>query len=110
MATVEHLNEVQLACAGASMMDESGREYIHLPALKLPEGCRPDQVDGLLCLSQHSGYLTRLFLAQVIPGRGANWTAHVILGRTWHTWSWNHVPSSLRPMEILAEHLRGLRG
>ena len=26
-----------------------------------------------------------------------------------HSWSWNHVRQELRPMEILAEHLRGLR-
>jgi hypothetical protein len=33
----------------------------------------------------------------------------VVLGKTWYTWSWNQVPAGLRPAEMLAEHLRGLR-
>lgn len=108
MIPSEHLSELQLVCAGASEMTEGGQEYIHLPALKLPEGCSVKEVEALLCLSPHSGYVTRLFLAQP-PGRGANPTSHCILGRTWHSWSWNHVPNTLRPAQVLAEHLRGLR-
>jgi hypothetical protein len=104
----EHLQELQMVCAGATEMTEGGQEYIYLPALKLPEGCNVKEVEALLCLSPHTGYATRLFLAQP-PGRGANPTSPCILGRTWHTWSWKDVPNTLRPMEILAEHLRGLR-
>jgi hypothetical protein len=109
MIAVEHLNEIQLACTNAAPMTEGGRDYISLPALKLPDGCNPSVVEALICISEHSGYPTRLFLSQQIGGRGANWSTHVIFGKTWHTWSWNYVPGTLRPMEILAEHLRGLR-
>jgi len=109
MVAAEHLQEIRLVCNQAEAMAEGAQDYIHLPALTLPDGCTPRQVDALLCLSQHSGYSTRLFLAQSVSGRGNNWTPHVIFGKTWYTWSWNHVPSALRPMEILAEHLRGLR-
>jgi hypothetical protein len=109
MISVEHMNEIKHVCAGATEMAEGGHTYIHLPALKLPEGCGPSEIPALLCISQHGGYTTRLFLPQVILGRGINWTSHVIFGKTWHTCSWNNVPASLRPMEILAEHLRGLR-
>lgn len=109
MVAPEHLQEVRLVCIQAEAMVEGGQDYIHLPALTLPAGCNPRQVDALLCLSQHSGYPTRLFLAQPTTGRGNNWTTHVIFGKTWYTWSWNYVLSAIRPMEILAEHLRGLR-
>jgi len=108
MQSLEHLEELQFVCEGATEIREGGQVYIHLPVLKLPDGCNVKEVEALLCLSPHSGYPTRLFLAQP-AGRGNNWSPHCILGRTWHTWSWNHVPNSLRPMEMLAEHLRGLR-
>jgi hypothetical protein len=78
-------------------------------ALKLPGGCNPGVLDALMALHQHSGYPTRLFLAQRVQGRGQNWTVHHVLGRTWHTWSWNYVKADRRPAEVLAEHLRGLR-
>lgn len=108
MPSIEHLEELQLVCEGAKEIREGGQVYIHLPALKLPDGCNLKEVEALLCLSPHGSYPTRLFLAQP-AGRGANPSTHCILGRTWHTWSWNHVPNSLRPIEVLAEHLRGLR-
>jgi len=104
----EHLSELQFVCEGAREMCEGVQVYIHLPALKLPDGCNLKEVEALLCVSPHSGYPTRLFLAQP-AGRGANPSTHCILGRTWHTWSWNNVPNTLRPVEILVEHLRGLR-
>lgn len=108
MPSVEHLTELQLACEGATEIHEGGQVYYHLPVLKLPDGCNLKEVEAILCLSPHSGYSTRLFLAQP-AGRGNNWSTHCILGRTWHTWSWNNVPNNLRPTEVLAEHLRGLR-
>lgn len=108
MIPAEHLKEVQFICEGAQEVSEGGQAGLHLPVLKLPDGCSSKEDEALLWLSQHSGYSTRLFLAHP-AGRGNNWSAHCVLGRTWHTWSWNHVPNTLRPIEILAEHLRGLR-
>lgn len=103
------LTELQILCPGASVLVEAGIEYVHLPALSLPPGAAPSQSEALLCPQQHGGYVTRLFLASPVAGRGANWTAHTIFGRNWHSWSWNGVSPSLRLAQILSEHLRGLR-
>jgi len=108
MATPEEIAELQAVSPGAKEITEGGQVYIHLPTLSLPPGCGPSPVEALLCLSQHTGYPTRLFLSQA-PGRGSNPSSHCIMGRTWHTWSWNYIPASLRPIEVLAEHLRGLQ-
>jgi hypothetical protein len=109
MLTPEHLREVQLVCASAKEMTEGGHTYVHMPVLRLPEGYNPREVEALLWLTSSGTYPTRLFLSQIVSGKGANWTSHVILGKTWHTWSWKDIPGSLRPAEILAAHLRGLR-
>lgn len=109
MVAAEHLQELTELCGEVRELTESGRMYIYLPRLRLPSGCVPKEVEGLLCLQEHSGYATRLFLSQTIPGRGANWTVHHIASRAWHSWSWNNVSAQLRPAQILAEHLRALR-
>jgi hypothetical protein len=109
MIATADLSEFQLVSPEPREMGEGGQVYIYLPALKLPSGCSPAQTDALLCLSQHSGYPTRLFLAHRVNGRGQNWNTYRILDREWHSWSWNHIRGDRRPMEILAEHLRGLR-
>jgi hypothetical protein len=109
MLSPEHLAEMKAVCSGVEELTEGGQVYLHLPALKLPGGCNPGVLDALMALHQHSGYPTRLFLAQRVQGRGQNWTVHHVLGRTWHTWSWNYVKADRRPAEVLAEHLRGLR-
>ncbi len=101
------MKELFAICPGAQEMIEGGITYIYLPQLKLP--CAPGLIDGLLCIQQHGGYTTRLFLSQPVSGKGANWSVHEIVGRTWHTWSWNNVPANLRPAEILAGHLRTFR-
>ena len=109
MVASEHLDE--LRAAFGEVTEKGGRRSrSRLPSpSRTPRGCAPREMQALLCLGQHGGYTTRLFLQQAIPGRGANWSSHVVLGRPWWTWSWNQVPASLRPAEILAEHLRGLR-
>jgi hypothetical protein len=109
MIDQSHLQELQRAAGEVSVMAEGGVDLVFIPRLILPEGCIPRETPALLCTGQHGGYTTRLFLPAIIPGKGANWTQHVVLGKTWYTWSWNQVPAGLRPAEILAEHLRGLR-
>lgn len=103
------LEELKSLCPGATVMPEAGRDYIFLPSLKLPPGREPNVTDGLLCVNERDGYPTRLFLAARYPERGANWNEFRILDRTWHSWSWNHVSSAQRPLQMLAEHLRALR-
>lgn len=109
MISEEALAELRAICLDAKEMTEGGLTYILLPNLKLPAGCNPPQVDGLLCLQARDGYPTRLFLSQPVAGKVSNWATHRILDRTWHTWSWNNVSSGLRPAQILAEHLRAFR-
>lgn len=106
-AATAALDEIRSLCSAAEELAEAGIQYIYLPDLKLP--CAPGLVDGLLALQQHGGYTTRLFLSVPVVGKGANWTVHQILGRTWHSWSWNNVPATLRPIEILVNHLDALR-
>jgi hypothetical protein len=103
----DEMDDLMRMCPGAQAMPEGGIEYILLPGLKHP--CAPGTLDALLCPQQHGGYLTRLFLSAPIAGKGNNWSTHVILSRTWHTWSWNNVPANQRLAEILAQHLRALR-
>jgi hypothetical protein len=109
MVAADQLQELTDLCGEVRELSEGGRVYLHLPKLKLPSGCVPAEVEALLCLQEHSGYPTRLFLSQPVSGRGANWSVHHVLGRPWHTWSWNNVSAQLRPAAILAEHLRALR-
>ena len=62
MTNDELLAELNLICAGAKEMAECGSAYIFLPALHLPDGCTPKQVDALLRLSStNTDYPTRLF-------------------------------------------------
>src|ERR1051326_4762778 len=101
------MSELRAICTRAREIIEAAIHYIYLPKLKLPSA--PAVVDGLLCVQQHSGYATRLFLSAEVPGKGSNWSSHQILGRTWYTWSWKDVSADLRPIEILSGHLRALR-
>jgi hypothetical protein len=104
-----HLDELRVACRDLQVMQEAGLEFIYLPGLRMPTGLSPSSVDGLLCLGPHGGYTTRLFLAEQVKGKGANWSSHSFFGRTWWVCSWNHVSASLRPIEIVAGHLGAFR-
>ena len=113
MISDEHVADLNLICAGAKEMAECGSTYIFLPALHLPEGCTPKQVDALLRLSStNTDYPTRLFLSQVVSSSSAlNWNASnvVILQRNWFAFSWRDVLNEGRPIEIVAQHLKALR-
>jgi hypothetical protein len=101
------LEEIRALHPGASSFVEQGRRYIHLPALKLRD--QSDIREALLCLDEHSGYPTRLFLDAPVAGKGTNWSSHQILDRLWHSWSWNYITADRSPMEILANHVRALQ-
>jgi hypothetical protein len=103
------LDEIRRVCSEAKEMEEGGLAYLYMPKLKLPKGCEPQVMDGLLCLHSREGYLTRLFLSARVSNKSLNWSSHRIFEREWHTWSWNGVNANLRPIEILLGHLRALR-
>jgi hypothetical protein len=99
------MEELAALCPNVREMEEAGHRYVSIPELIIGGKV----LGGLLCLTDRDGYPTRLFLTEPVLGKGQNWSAHQILGRTWHTCSWNQVSSTLRPAQVLAEHMRGLR-
>lgn len=104
------LRQLQVVAPDARPVVEAGVTYVYLPALKLPLGCEPPEVEGLLRPSAGpDGYATRLFLSSPFLQKGQNWTVHRILDKTWHAFSYNGVPSDLRLIEILANHLKVLQ-
>ena len=109
MIAADALDELRGISPQAETMHEAGLDYIFLPGLKLPPGRQPEVVDALLCLGARDGYPSRLFLSAPLSDRGQNWCAVQILGRTWHSWSWNHVQAGQRPAQMLAQHVRALR-
>jgi hypothetical protein len=112
MPSAEELSELNQLCAGAKVMPEGDSVYIFLPALKLPKGCSPAQVDALLRIrSPLTDYPTRLFYASKIAcSKQLNWnsTNVVILQRNWFAYSWSNVAADRPPVELVAEHLRAL--
>jgi hypothetical protein len=87
---------------------DAGQRYIHVPTLRLPVGCTPTGVAALICMDTRDGYPTRLFLSEKVTttARELNWnTTAAIAGKTWHSFSWNYVPSSPRPVEVLIGHV-----
>jgi hypothetical protein len=109
MLPEDQVEELKTLCQSARVLHEAGQEYVLLPGLKLPPGSNPAVVDGLLCPHQHSGYLTRLFLSEQVPGKGANWNPHQILDRTWYSPSWQAIGADLRLIEMLLGHLEVYR-
>lgn len=105
--SAQRLEAIQALCPGAQELSEAGIVYVYLPGLKLP--CCEAPVDALLCPQQHGGYSTRLFLERPFAQKGQNWTVHHILGRPWHTMSYNGVSVQLPWIEILANHLGSLK-
>ena len=101
------LTEFNVLYPGSRQMTEQGRQYVYIPALKLPG--HAGTCEALLCLSEHSGYTSRLFLAHPIPNKGQNWTVHRIFDKVWHSWSWQNVVPSGKPLSVLANHLQALQ-
>ncbi len=99
----------------AKVFTESGTAFVLLPRQPIQVGEDRREMDALLCPGTHSGYTTRLFLDQpiadrsTIKGQAANWTVHNILGRAWHTWSWQNVSASLPLPQMLLAHLHAFR-
>ena len=104
----EQLAELTAVCPAARYVTEAGHQFVDLPGLKIAVGGATETRDALLTLGPHNGYESRLYLSAPIPGRGTNWTTHTVLGRYWHTPSWNYVRSG-RPIEMLQQHLKVYR-
>lgn len=100
--------DLRTLCPEARYLEEGGVGFISLPGLRFPVRQEITIRDALLSLQAHTGYASRLYVDQPIPGVGQNWTCHIVFGRGWHTPSWDGVkPAS--PMEMLQGHLRVYR-
>jgi hypothetical protein len=108
MTEADDLAELRGICPAASYLAEGGCSFVSLPCLQIGVDDRVLTRDALLSLGAHTGYTSRLYLSDPIPDRGANWTIHTVLGRSWHTPSWNQVAPG-RPIEMLQQHLRMYR-
>jgi hypothetical protein len=110
MIAPEELEELRAICAGAKPLSDGPLELVHLPDLRFEsDGNQVEVPEALLCLSAHHGYSTRLYLSQPILRKAKNWTVQTIAGRVWHSWSWQGVPHTHSPAQILAQHLKALR-
>jgi hypothetical protein len=109
MIEAESLNKFLSVYPAAKAHSDGGFDFIYIPLLKMPEGCSPTEVEALLCPQKRDGYATRLFISQPIAGKGNNWTTHHILGRVWHSWSWQGVSPTQELTQILLGHLNAFR-
>lgn len=105
----EELAELKEVCAAVAPMSEGGTEFAYLPGLKILTVQGVVVRDALLSLGPHTGYTSRLYLSAAISSsKAANWTVHTVLGKAWHTPSWNNVVKS-RPIEMLLQHLKAYK-
>src|SRR6185437_4094011 len=109
MCSEEQLAELKSICPDAAPTADGPLRLIHLPKLIVTSDGKDTVVEALLCLTTHTGYPTRLFLSQNFPNRPRNWQTAVVLGRTWHTWSWTGISADQSPTQILIQHLTALR-
>jgi len=107
--SAEDLLELRTICPGAEPMTDGPLHLVYLPSLRVLSDGKEHAVDGLLCLTTHKGYVTRLYLSRSFQQKQANWRVEQLVGRAWHSWSWQGVPALHRPAAILAQHLRALR-
>lgn len=112
MITIEQTQSLKSAFPNLELGKESETEFIVIRNLRLPEGCDPSVVDGLLCPTLRDGYPSRLFLAQKIShqGKGTNWNADgvLILGQLWWAVSWK-TREGQTLLEMIQDHLRAFR-
>ena len=111
MISDDKINGIREIYPNAQTMAEAGIDFIYIPAITISTSKGQRTLNALLCPMAHpTGYMTRLFLSEPCEGCGqsANWNTFRILERQWHSWSWQNVPASLTPAQILAAHLRAL--
>jgi hypothetical protein len=92
---------------------DGGVDFILIRNIRLPDGCHPPTVDGLLCPTQRDGYPSRLFLAQKIThsGLGQSWNAAgvQIAGSQWWAVSWKIHKDRLTLLGIVLAHCEAFK-
>lgn len=89
---------------GATRHAEAGMIYFRLPRISFLSCGQTLTREGLLCMTAHGGYPTRLMLSSPAPKPG-NWFLHQALARNWHWLSVSGILADRPPVEVLAEHL-----
>jgi hypothetical protein len=104
---LESLREIS---SQASLHDDGGVPCVLLPRTHLVSPSGLQVMDTVLCPRGLGGYVTRLLLERRISEKGSlNWQQVMLLGRAWHTWSWNQISPDQPWIQIFAEHARLLR-
>lgn len=108
----DQILELKSIAPDLSIAQDGGYTYIRIDNLQLPDYCKPNVVNALLCPSQKDGYESSLFYSVNITGlpNTRNWNRIDvrILEERWYAMSWR-VNSGLRLSEMLLIHLSALR-
>jgi hypothetical protein len=108
----DQILELKSIAPDLSIAQDGGYTYIRIDNLQLPDYCKPNVVNALLCPSQREGYESSLFYSAPISGypNARNWNRNNvrILDENWHAISWRVTPG-LRLLEMLQIHLSALR-
>lgn len=110
----EQIDCLKTLYPGLSMAEEGGLSFILIENLKLPEGCEPRVVKGLLCPMKRDGYPSRLFISAKVShkGKGQNWNPTngcVILGQQWWAVSWKTTQPDQTLSQMVLDHLLAFR-
>lgn len=96
--------------AKATLTQDGGVVCVLLPETRLATPAGVLVMDTVLCPRGLAGYVTRLLLERKVEGKPQlNWQGLMLLGRPWHTWSWNQISPDQPWIRIFAEHARLLR-
>lgn len=106
----DQIDELKKIAPSISIAVEGGYTFIYIEKLKLPDGCKPEVVDALLCPAPRDGYMSRLFFAEQITGCPArNWNGNIrVLNKNWFAISWK-VGSGYSLAQMLSVHLNAIR-
>jgi len=110
----EQLNALLDLCDEVSVLKDGTSVFVHMKNLRYTCGGTPLTMNALLSPQEHSGYATRLFFERkhdfaLADGNPPNWQVQVVLGTTWHTWSWKDVPANQELIGIVAGHLKAFK-
>jgi hypothetical protein len=109
----EQIKELKRFYEGLKVVQDGEVEFIFISPLRLPPGCSPASVDGLLCPAPRNGYTTRLFLSAKVAhmGPGQNWNGDgvIIADRKWWAVSWKTNQEKLTLLGMVIAHLQAFK-
>jgi len=114
MFPADQIDALKSAYSTLSLIEEGSFKFILIEGLKLPDGCEPRMVNGLLCPMHRDGYPSRLFLSLKIihRGKGQNWNppgGSIIQGQQWWAVSWKTTRPNQTLLEMVLDHLEAFR-